>query len=110
MADLLFEIGVEEIPDWMILDALESLRLGFSEQAGALNGTIELLDATPRRLVLKATNLAERLPDVQQVIQGPYLSAGPKAAEGFARKNGVSVDQLQKDTDAKGERYFFTSL
>jgi glycyl-tRNA synthetase beta chain len=110
MADLLLEIGVEEIPDWMILDALESLRLGFSEQAGGLNGAIELLDATPRRLVLKATNLDQRLPDVQQVIQGPYLSAGTKAAEGFAKKNGVNVDQLHKDTDAKGERYFFTSL
>jgi glycyl-tRNA synthetase beta chain len=110
MADFLLEIGVEEIPDWMILDALESLRAGFSEHAGGLNGAIELLDATPRRLVLLATGLADQLADVQQVVQGPYLSAGPKAAEGFAKKNGVSVDQLQRDTDTKGERYFYTSL
>lgn len=109
MADFLLEIGVEEVPDWMLLGALESLRAGFSEQAGGLNGTIELLEATPRRLALLATGLADHLPDAQQVVPGPYLSAGAKAAEGFAKKNGVTVDQLIKDSDAKGERYFFTS-
>jgi glycyl-tRNA synthetase beta chain len=110
MTDFLLEIGSEEIPDWMIRPALESLRTSFSEHAGALNGTIELLDATPRRLVLFATGLAEQLPDVQQVIPGPYLSAGPKAAEGFAKKNNTAVDALQKEADAKGERYFFSAL
>ncbi len=109
MADFLLEIGVEEIPDWMILGALESLRAGFSAHAGGLGGAVELLDATPRRLVLIATGLSDQLPDAQQVLQGPYLSAGPKAAEGFAKKNGVSVEQLQKDVDTKGERYFFTA-
>jgi glycyl-tRNA synthetase beta chain len=110
VADFLLEIGSEEIPDWMIRPALESLRLSFSEQAGALDGTIELLDATPRRLVLLATGLAERLGDVQQVVLGPYVSAGSKAAEGFAKKNRTTVEELRKDADAKGERYFFSTL
>jgi glycyl-tRNA synthetase beta chain len=110
VSDFLLEIGSEEIPDWMIRPALESLRLSFSEQAGALSGTIELLEATPRRLVLLATGLAEQLADVQQVVPGPYVTAGSKAAEGFAKKNNTTVDRLQKDADAKGERYFFSML
>jgi glycyl-tRNA synthetase beta chain len=110
MPDLLLEVGVEEIPDWMIEGALHSLRDQFGQAAGGLNGTIELLDATPRRLTLLATGLQEVLPDVNQVIPGPYLSAGPKAAEGFARKNGTTVEALSRGADAKGERYFFASL
>lgn len=110
MADFLLEIGVEEIPDWMIRPSLESLRESYSEAAGGLGGAIELLDATPRRLVLLSTNLADTLPDTEQVVPGPYLSAGAKAAEGFAKKNGVTLDALQKQADTKGERYFFTAL
>ncbi len=110
MPDLLLEIGCEEIPDWMIRGALESLRESFSKEAGGLDGTIELLDATPRRLVLIATGLAERLEDTQQVIPGPYVSAGTKAAEGFAKKNHTSVEALHRESDAKGERYFFAAV
>ncbi|MBV9269001.1 MAG: glycine--tRNA ligase subunit beta, partial [Acidobacteriaceae bacterium] len=94
----------------MILPALENMRTAFGELAGGLNGSIELLDATPRRLVLMATGLQEQLADVQQVIPGPYVSAGAKAAEGFARKTNTTVDALQKDADAKGERYFFAAV
>lgn len=110
MPDFLLEIGVEEIPDWMIRPALESLRQSYSAAAGALGGAIELLDATPRRLVLLSTNLAETLPDSEVVVPGPYVTAGAKAAEGFAKKNGTTVDALRKETDVKGERYFFTAL
>ena len=110
MAGFLLEIGVEEIPDWMIEGALASLRDSFSEQAGALNGAIELLDATPRRLVLLTTGLDSQLGDVNQVVPGPYVSAGEKAAQGFARKNGVSIDALHREPDAKGERYFFATV
>ena len=110
MADFLLEIGVEEIPDWMIDAALTSLRDRFSEAAGALNGTIEMLDATPRRLVLLATGLEKQLGDVNQVIPGPYVSAGEKAAQGFAKKNNTTVEALHRESDAKGERYFSSSV
>lgn len=110
MADLLLEIGVEEIPDWMIDAALTHLRDRFSKATDQLNGTIELLDATPRRLVLIATDLDTQLADVEQVIPGPYVTAGEKAAEGFAKKNNTTVDALSRDLDAKGERYFFSAV
>jgi glycyl-tRNA synthetase beta chain len=110
VAELLLEIGVEEIPDWMIDAALTHLRDEFSKAAGALNGTIELLDATPRRLALIATGLDTQLPDIEQVIPGPYISAGEKAAQGFAKKNNTTIEALIREADAKGERYYFSSL
>jgi glycyl-tRNA synthetase beta chain len=105
MPDFLLEIGTEEIPDWMIEPALQDLRSKFQTQFGAFGGSALITDATPRRLVLLAKNLVDRAPDTATVVQGPYLSAGPKAAEGFARRQSTTVDQLAKITDAKGVRY-----
>ena len=87
MPDFLLEIGTEEIPDWMIKGALLDLRAKFEAAFGSFGGTALRTEATPRRLVLMAEGLAELAPDTQTLVQGPYLSAGPKAAEGFARKN-----------------------
>ena len=107
MADFLLEIGTEEIPDWMIDGALADLRAKFEAAFADFGGDALRTESTPRRLVLIAEGLSERAPDAQIVAQGPYLSAGPKAAEGFARKQGTTVDQLDKMQDSKGERYAF---
>jgi glycyl-tRNA synthetase beta chain len=110
MATFLLEIGVEEIPDWMIEPALADLRAKFETAFGAFGGSAIATEATPRRLVLIAQDLIERAPDVESVVQGPYLSAGPGAANGFAKKWNTAVDQLAKITDAKGDRYIFHQL
>jgi glycyl-tRNA synthetase beta chain len=110
MADFLLEIGVEEIPDWMIEPALADLRNGFSAAFEAFGGSALSTDATPRRLVLQAQDLLPQAPDVESVAPGPYLSAGEKAAEGFARKQNTTVDKLATAQDAKGERYVFAQL
>jgi len=81
--NFLLEIGTEEIPHWMIPGALIQLA------AMDLFGATAEVDATPRRLVVRATNVPERTPDDEQVIKGPPVSAGDKAAAGFARKQGV---------------------
>jgi glycyl-tRNA synthetase beta chain len=110
MADFLLEIGTEEIPDWMIDGALADLHDRFQAAFGAFGGNALRMEATPRRLVLLAEALSEQEPDTQAVVQGPYLSAGPKAAEGFARKNNTTIAQLATLPDAKGERYVFHQL
>ncbi len=110
MPDFLLEIGTEEIPDWMIEPALEDLRGKFETAFGAFGGSALATEATPRRLVLLAKDLSEREPDVQTVVPGPYVSAGGKAAEGFARKWSTTIDQLGKIPDAKGERFVFHQL
>src|SRR5258707_13338611 len=81
--EFLLEIGTEEIPHWMIPGALEHLtKLD-------LLGATATVDATPRRLVVRASGLPERTPDQEQIIKGPPVSAGEKGAAGFAKEEGV---------------------
>jgi glycyl-tRNA synthetase beta chain len=101
----LLEIGVEEIPDWMIPGALENLRLLF-EKIGIPHESVAL-DATPRRLVLRAEGLPARLADTEERVTGPAKSAPPQAVAGFARKQGVKPEDLSIETTAKGEYYSF---
>lgn len=102
----LLEIGVEEIPHWMLVPALGEMERLFKELCAAI--TIEpgpvRLDATPRRLVLRS-ELPGRQPDREELLLGPPVSAGPGAAQGFARKNGAAVEALIHEATAKGE-YF----
>src|SRR5579884_2906548 len=95
----LLEIGTEEIPDWMIPGALESLHLLF-EKTGIPHETVRL-DATPRRLVLRAEGLPERQADTEERVTGPAKSAPAQAVAGFARKHGVSPADLTTETTAK---------
>ncbi len=94
----LLEIGCEEIPDWMIAPALNNLQDMFQtllDQQG-LGGKVERVDATPRRLTLRAEGLAERQADTEELVTGPPKAAGPKAAAGFAKKQGVAVEALRE--------------
>lgn len=110
MADFLLEIGTEEIPDWMIEPALEHLRSRIQTAFGAFGGSALVVEGTPRRFVLLAEDLSDRAPEVQTMIPGPFVSAGEKAAQGFARKQGTTVEALGKMQDAKGDRYVFHQL
>ena len=106
----LLEIGTEEIPDWMIIPALNNLQdmfQGMLDQHG-LAGRVTTADATPRRLVLQADGLIERQADGEEQVFGPPKSAGPGAAAGFAKKMGTTPDQLRTETTAKGEYVIFT--
>lgn len=103
----LFEIGVEEIPHWMLKPALHDIERLFRDVCGANQvdpGELKL-DATPRRLVLRSAGLPERQADREELVMGPPKSAGPGAAMGFAKKNGVAVESLLTEVTPKGE-YF----
>ena len=99
----LLEIGTEEVPDWMIPNALENLRLLF-ERLGIQHESVAM-DATPRRLVLRAEGLPEKQADSEERILGPAKSAPPQAVAGFARKQGVSPEALVAEKTPKGEYY-----
>ena len=101
----LLEIGVEEIPDWMIPDALENLRLLFEKLEIPYESVT--LDATPRRLVLRAEGLPARQADSQERVLGPAKSAPAQAVEGFARKQGVKPEDLAIEATPKGEYYSY---
>jgi glycyl-tRNA synthetase beta chain len=106
----LLEIGTEEIPDWMIVPALNNLQdilQGLLDQH-ALGGKVVSTVATPRRLVLRAEGLIERQADTEELVLGPPKSVGAGAATGFAKKMGTTPDQLKTETTAKGEYFAFT--
>lgn len=113
MSDFLLEIGTEEIPDWMILPALRDLERLFRElldSSRLASPQLRLhVDATPRRLVLRAANLRDRQPDSEELVSGPPKAAAFKdgqptpAAVGFARKLGVEVSALQVRSTPKGD-------
>jgi glycyl-tRNA synthetase beta chain len=103
--NLLLEIGCEEIPDWMLAGALEYL--GASIQALKLGDAIIRTDATPRRLVVRAEGLVEREPDTDERVWGPGKTAPLPAVEGFARKQGLTLDKLEILSDGKHEKYSY---
>ncbi|MDQ6705928.1 MAG: glycine--tRNA ligase subunit beta [Acidobacteriota bacterium] len=102
--NFLLEIGVEEIPDWMIPGALASLRELF---AGVVQAVSIQVDGTPRRLALRAWDVPVREPDSEERVNGPAKSAPAGAVAGFARKMGVTPEQLDVATGPKGEYYSF---
>ncbi len=110
--DLLIELGTEELPP----TALRQLMTRFAEeiaagldQADVAHATVHPY-ATPRRLAVLVEAVAAGQPDRHIERKGPAVTAAfdadgtpTKAAEGFARSCGVSVDALERLTNDKGE-------
>jgi glycyl-tRNA synthetase beta chain len=112
-AELLLEIGTEEIPSGYLNDALDAMRriaeASFKENLLKSSGDI-LTFGTPRRLILTASALEEKQEDAVQEVTGPPKKAAfdskgnpTKAALGFAAKHGLSLDQVQVLDTPKGE-------
>ncbi|HEY6822658.1 MAG TPA: glycine--tRNA ligase subunit beta [Burkholderiales bacterium] len=105
---LLVELLTEELPPKSLRAVSEAFgrslateleRDGFVAQAAARTF------ATPRRLAVQIADVAARSPDAQREVQGPPVSAQAQAVSGFARKNGVPVEQLERRPTPKGEVY-----
>jgi glycyl-tRNA synthetase beta chain len=112
MNPFLMEIGTEEIPDWMIPPAINQLAELFQDllDRNRLGGSVNSVDATPRRFALRAAGLIERQQDSEELVLGPPKSAGQGAAAGFAKKMGTTPDQLNVETNPKGEYFAFKKL
>ena len=111
-ADLLFEIGTEEIPTGYFAPALEQLRNIASNSLETHRLSFEEIHtlATPRRLTLCVKGLATtQSDDVSEVVGPPRRVAydengGPtKAAIGFAKTQGVDVADLKIVETERGE-------
>lgn len=110
--NFLVEIGTEELPP----KALKTLATSFADnveaelnQAGLSFDKIEWF-AAPRRLAVKVLNLATQQPSKEIEKRGPAVSAAfdaegkpTKAAEGWARGCGISVEQAERIATDKGE-------
>ena len=110
--NFLVEIGTEELPP----KALKTLATSFADnveaelnQAGLIFDKIEWFTA-PRRLAVKVLNLATQQPSKEIEKRGPAVSAAfdaegkpTKAAEGWARGCGITVEQAERIATDKGE-------
>ncbi|MDO4581099.1 MAG: glycine--tRNA ligase subunit beta [Bacillota bacterium] len=113
--DLLFEIGLEEIPARFLPPAVRQMRElceSALKEAGLDYQRLEIY-ATPRRLTLLVDQLAERAADMESEQKGPSLQAAydaegkpTRALEGFCRGQGVSESELLR-RDVSGNTYLF---
>ncbi|PYQ69029.1 MAG: glycine--tRNA ligase subunit beta, partial [Acidobacteria bacterium] len=115
--ELLLEIGCEEIPaSWLpaltndvgeiVVSQLREHRLQPESPAETFS--------TPRRLTVRIVRVPERQTDLEELVNGPPVSAAFKpdgtatpAAVGFATKNAVDVAALERVQTPKGEYLAF---
>jgi len=110
--ELLLEIGAEEIPAGFIPKALEEMALAIGKELRAsriAHGEVRTL-GTPRRLVLLVRKIVEKQEDVETEKLGPPLHMAfgdkgkpTKAAMGFAKGQGLRVEDLKVVQRGKGE-------
>ncbi len=89
----------------MIPTALENLRLSFEKLE--IPHDVVRLDATPRRLAIRAEGLPARQPDSVERVLGPPKAAPPQAVAGFARKQGIKPEDMKVESTPKGEYYTY---
>ena len=113
---LLIEIGCEELPpkalDELTAAFARAVCEGLSKRGVAADAANAKMYNSPRRLAVRVPGVAAQQPAQKSEVLGPYLNIGldaggapTPALRGFAAKNGLAVEQLQRVSDAKGERF-----
>ncbi|MEJ5252572.1 MAG: glycine--tRNA ligase subunit beta [Chthonomonadetes bacterium] len=112
MAELLLEIGTEELPAGVVESALAQLQSAVTQrlqEARIAFGEVETF-GTPRRLILYIHDVAPSQTDVVREVRGPAANVAfdaqgnpTPAAIGFARKQGVDVSSLEVVSTPQGE-------
>ncbi|MBN1956697.1 MAG: glycine--tRNA ligase subunit beta [Desulfuromonadales bacterium] len=118
-AELFIELGTEEIPAGFIPRALQDMQRLLCQELEAARisyGAVRTF-ATPRRLAITIADVARQQQRQKVELTGPpariaFDAEGrpTKAAEGFARTNGVSVDELTTVETEKGQYLFLSKV
>ena len=110
--DLILEIGTEEIPASYLPPAIEQVKQLAEKELGAQRIPFGKINAyaTPRRIVLHVTEVAEEQESSVKEVMGPAKALAfddkgkpTRAAEGFARGQGISVKDLKVVSTPKGD-------
>lgn len=110
--NLLIELGTEELPPKALRKLAESFLANFTEELTKADLAFKsaVWYAAPRRLAINITELAIAQADKIVEKRGPAVSSAfdaegkaTKAAEGWARGNGITVDQAERLVTDKGE-------
>jgi glycyl-tRNA synthetase beta chain len=116
MLPLLIELGTEELPPKALPELAQAffdgIASGFEKRGIAFNKNNAKALYSPRRLAALFAEVGTEQASQKSEVLGPYLNIGLNAEGqptpallGFASKNGLSVEQLEKTTDQKGERF-----
>ncbi|EOX1484667.1 glycine--tRNA ligase subunit beta [Vibrio cholerae] len=114
--EFLIELGTEELPPKQLRTLAEAFAANFAAELATADIAHEGVTwfATPRRLALKVANLAESQPDRVVEKRGPAVNVAfdadgkpTKAAEGWARGNGITIEQAERLVTDKGEWLLF---
>ncbi|MCB5257141.1 MAG: glycine--tRNA ligase subunit beta [Candidatus Cloacimonadaceae bacterium] len=112
MHSFLFELGIEELPDNVIVPAINSIRASFEKMLAEQNlSSAEIrIGSTPRRLAISCTKLPTKQADIEICKTGPsvniaYDASGElsKAGMGFVRKSGAAETDVYIQKTEKGE-------
>ena len=116
--DYLFEIGTEEMPAHVVERSAKQLAQRtekFLKEKG-LNFKCTKTFSTPRRLTVLVEDLAEKQEDIDEIKKGPAKKIAldqdknwTKAAQGFARGQGMTTDDIYFDK-LKGTEYAYVHV
>ena len=114
--EFLIELGTEELPPTQLRTLAEAFAANFESELKSASLTHEGIKwyASPRRLALRVSQLTEAQADKVVEKRGPAISVAfdgdgnpTKAAQGWARGNGITVDQAERLVTDKGEWLLF---
>jgi glycyl-tRNA synthetase beta chain len=114
MANFLLEVGTEELPASFLSGAITQWKqlIPQSLQENFLDNEAVEIYGTPRRLAVLIKGLPQQQADREEEVKGPPAKAAfkddkpTKAAEGFAKKQGVDVSALEVRPTDKGDFVF----
>jgi glycyl-tRNA synthetase beta chain len=114
--EFLIELGTEELPPKQLRTLAEAFAANFAAELKTAELAHEGIKwfATPRRLALKVTNLAQGQADKVVEKRGPAIAVAfdadgnpTKAAQGWALGNGITVEQADRLTTEQSEWLLF---
>lgn len=111
MVSFLLEVGTEELPATFVEAAIQQWKQKIPATLGEQFLTFESVQVygTPRRLAVVIDGLPSQQPDREEEVKGPPASAAFKdgkptpAAEGFVKKQGVTLEDLEVRPTPKGD-------
>lgn len=114
MATFLLEVGTEELPATFVKEAIAQWQRLIPAALAEESLTNEAINVygTPRRLAVVVSGLPTQQSDREEEIKGPPAATAfkdgkpTKAAEGFAKKQGVEIDSLEIRPTDKGDFIF----
>jgi glycyl-tRNA synthetase beta chain len=116
--NLLIELGTEELPPKSLRTLAESFASNMQAELEKVNLSFDNVRwlASPRRLALVISNLSSKQADKIVEKRGPAINVAfndageaTKAAQGWARSNGITVEQAERLVTDKGEWLLFKS-